>query len=107
MALEWLIIAVVILVVFMIIFKSQDLMFVFMLIKKYMFFFIILVLILFFGFSLAKVYSQHDVDLTSFSGFSQAVKVYFVWMKGLFVNMGQITGYVVQNWAGNSTASGG
>ena len=106
MAFTWLIIGIVVIVLFVAAFKSQDLMFIFVLIKKYGFLFIIVGLVLFFIFSFYNIYNLYSLDLTSFNGFKYAGKVYFKWFLSLFDNIGRITGYAVnQDWMFNNSTN--
>jgi len=104
MALGWILIGLVMVVIFTAVFKTQDAVFVFALIKKYMFVFITILLLLFFTFSIFKVSTTNDVDITNFDGIVDAGKLYFAWFASLFQNLGQITGYAVnQDWVLNKT----
>ena len=99
MVYTWLIVGIVIFVIFVTAFKSQDLLFVFTLIKKYMFTVIILAIFLLFAFSITKITGEHNIDLTSGKGIVQAFGVYLGWIKAFFVNLASFTGNVVnQNW---------
>jgi len=99
----WLLIGILVILVLVAIFKSQDLIFVFILIKKYLFFGISLLVILFFVFSFYSVYSNNNVDFTSFGGILEVAKDYGVWFKGFLGNIGRVSGNAVnQEWFENS-----
>jgi len=62
---------------------------------------------LFFAFSLYHIHTTYDTDLTSFSGILDVGKIYLLWLKGVFVNLGDVTGYAVQQDWFNITNSTG
>ena len=104
MALSWWIIGTAILILIIIVFKSQDFIYLFTLIKNNIFTIFIIVVILFVSFSIYRISSAYDVNLTTFDGIVGAGKLYFLWIKSIFVNLGRITGYAVkQDWLLNST----
>ena len=100
----WLIAGILIVALFIAVFKSQDLMFIFVLVRKYFFTFLVISLILFVSFSFYHIYKKYDVDLTSYGGIKNAGRLYYAWFINIFKNMGRITGYAVnQDWVLNST----
>jgi len=102
----WLIISLLVIVVLIVIFKSQDLVFLFVLMRKYSLTFIIIAMVVFLIFAFSSINSQYDVDYTSFKGVLGAGKIYFVWLKGVFVNLGDATGYFVkQDWFSTNSTS--
>ena len=104
MILSWIFIAIVAFVIFLALFKSQDLMAILGFIKKYMFTVIIIGFILFLSFVFYRVYSTHDINLGSYNGIIETGKLYLLWFKSAFDNLGRITGYAVnQDWVLNST----
>ncbi len=104
MALSWWIISMVIALVFIFIFKSQDVINLLVVIKKNLFLFLIIGLVLFVGFSIYRISTTYHVDFTSYEGIVKGGKLYFLWIKSLFGNFGKITGYAVgQDWVLNST----
>lgn len=106
MAYGWLLIGLLIIIVLVAIFKSQDLLFVYALFKKYFFVFVIIGLVLLLAFSFFKINSSNELDLTTFKGVTQLGKIYFVWLKGVFGNIGKVTGYAVnQEWFSNVTST--
>lgn len=109
MALGWFIVGVVVFALgYLVIFKFQDFMFVLTLVKKNTFLIISLLVILFFTFSFYHIYTTNDIDLKSFEGVRSYGRLYWVWFKSLFSNIGDITGYAVkQDWFLNSTNSTG
>ncbi len=95
----WIIVAVIALIVVVFLFKSQDLVGVLGLIRKNIFYVFLIAMLLFFAFSLTHIHNKYDVDYTSFDGITQAGKIYFLWMKSFFGNLGGVTGYAVeQDW---------
>ncbi len=104
MVFGWLIIGILMVFLFIAIFKTQDLMFIFSLMKKYGFIFVAIALILFVSFSFYNIYKRYDLDLTNYKGITHAGKVYYTWFISIFKNVGKITGYAVnQDWVLNST----
>ena len=105
MAIAWFIIVILIVLALIVIFKFQDVLFVFTLIKKYMFPIIFLVVVLFFVISLNYIHNSYGIDLTSAKGFVEALKVYLLWIKNLALNLGNVAGNAIkQDWAfGNVT----
>jgi len=100
----WWVLGILIITLFIAIFKTQDLVFIFSLIKKYGFIIVIVGLVLFISFSLYKVSTNYDVNFTSFDGLVKGGKLYFAWLKSIFANVGKITGYAIeQDWVLNST----
>ncbi len=100
----WLIISIVGIILFIMMFKSQDAINIFIIIKKNLFLILAVLLIIFFSFSIYRIYSIYDVDLTSYDGIVEGGKLYFLWIKSLFANVGKITGYAVQqNWILNES----
>lgn len=109
MALTWWLIGIVIVIALIVIFKSQDLVYIFSLVKKNFFFILFILVILFLTFSFISIYRTHDIDLTSYDGIIKGGKLYFTWILSLFSNLGNVLGYAVsQNWIpGNSTNATG
>ncbi len=104
MIISWIFIAIVAFLIFLAVFKSQDLMALLSYVKKYMFTVILIGLIVFLSFVFYRVYSTHDIDLTSYNGIIEAGKLYLLWFKSAFDNLGSITGYAInQDWVLNST----
>ena len=104
MAIGWVIIGVLIILLFIAIFKTQDILYIFALVKKYGFLIIAIFLVLFVSFSFYHIYKTYNVDFTSFDGIVRGGKLYFLWFKSLFANFGKITGYAVkQDWILNSS----
>jgi hypothetical protein len=95
----WILIGLIAVILFVLIFKSQDLLAVFSIINNYLFFFIVAGIVLFFIFSLVHIHSNYDVDLSDSKGLMAAGKIYFGWFKGILSNVGDITGYATkQDW---------
>lgn len=67
--------------------------------------FIIVVMLLFLVLSVGYVYLGFEGDISTFAGFLSFFKLYFAWVADLVKNLGNITGYVVQqDWGAiNST----
>lgn len=104
MSFTWWAIGILIVVLLIAIFKTQDLVFIFSLIKKYGFIIVIVGLVLFISFSLYRISMNHNVNFTSFDGLVKGGKLYFAWLKSIFANVGKITGYAIeQDWVLNST----
>ena len=104
MVVTWLMVSVLALIIFFLVFKTQDVMVILAYIKKYIFIILLVALIAFFSFSLYKISVNYNLDFKSFKGITYAGRVYLIWMKSLFVNFGRITGYTVQqDWVLNST----
>ena len=95
----WLIIGIGIFVLAVLIFKTQDIIFLSALVKKYFFTFIVAGIILFFAFSLYHISVNYGVSLLSYEGLVEAGKIYGIWFKTFFSNMARITGYAIgQDW---------
>lgn len=104
--LSWWVISILVALLLVIIFKSQDVVNLFVVIKKNLFLIIIIALILFVGFSVFKIASTHDVDFTTYDGIIKGGKLYFLWIKSIFGNVGKITGYAVQqDWLLNNVTN--
>tara|TARA_Y100000310_G_scaffold344292_1_gene456242 strand:+ start:66 stop:392 length:327 start_codon:yes stop_codon:yes gene_type:complete len=99
MAVSWLLLALLAVIVLLVAFKSQDVMFLLVLVKKYMFFIVFLVVVLFLVFSLTHISRTQDLDLGSSKGVASAAKVYLVWVGDVFGNIWRSTGYFIkQDW---------
>ncbi|MDO8508662.1 MAG: hypothetical protein Q7S27_03175 [Nanoarchaeota archaeon] len=102
--LSWWLISILVVVLFVTVFKSQDLVNVFVVIKKNLFLIFTVSLVLFVGYSVYHITSTYDVDFTSYDGIVRGGKLYFLWFKSLFSNVGRISGYAVQqDWILNNT----
>ncbi len=100
----WLVIGTIAVILVILMYKSQNLMALFSIIKENFFLIIAILLILFVSFSLYNIHSKYDFDLTSYDGLINTGRVYILWVKGIFNNIGGITGYAVkQDWILNST----
>ena len=67
---------------------------------------IIGVLIVFFVVTFGFLITRPGVDVTTFDGFVSAVRVYFVWLGGIFDNAVGLTGEAVNtDWTANLTVS--
>ena len=99
----WIILGVVAVVFFVAVFKSQDLIFIFNFFRKNFFYVILLFFILFIAYSVYSISIINDVSFTSFDGVLNAGKLYFLWVKSIFSNLGNTVGYVVkQDWVLNN-----
>jgi hypothetical protein len=102
----WIFIGLLIFLALAVIFKFQDVIFIFALVKKYMFAIVMIVIVLLLAFSLNFIHKNYDADLTTGKGLVKAGQVYFVWLKDFFVNTGRVTGYIAnQEWGLNKTSS--
>ena len=99
MIVGWIILAVVLLLVFMFLVKSQDLIGVLVVLKKNIFYIILIAVVAFLAFSLFQINNKYHVSPTSFDGFAQTMKVYYLWAQSVFSNIGNIAGYTIkQDW---------
>jgi hypothetical protein len=72
--------------------------------KHRMLLIVVLVALGFLVTSVGIVYFAHDIDLKSFDGIVEATKIYFIWLGNFFDNVGDATGYVInQDWSANFT----
>ena len=66
--------------------------------------FVLIALILFAYISFTLTTKNYDIDYTSFSGITKAIKIYFSWLGGLFVNFKSIVGHAIGlDWTANAT----
>ena len=56
---------------------------------------VLIALILFGYLSFTITTKNHDIDYTSFSGIIKAVKIYFSWLGGVFVNLKSVVGHAI------------
>ncbi len=64
--------------------------------------FVLIGLILFAYISFTLTTKNHDIDYTSFSGIMDAVKIYFSWLGGIFVNFKSMVGHAIGlDWGPN------
>jgi len=104
MILTWWIIGIIGFFLFLMLYKSQNVMAIFSLLKRNIFIVLIVAFILFVSFSVYRVSVSHDVSFKSFDGIVGAGKVYLTWLKSIFVNLGKVTGYAVQqDWVLNNS----
>lgn len=103
----WIIAGIVILVFFMVIFRSQNIIFFSSVVWRYFLIALAVGIVLFFAFSVYNTYDSYDADLTSFSGVVDFGGHYFAWLGGVFHNVGDITGYAIQQDWFNSTNTTG
>jgi ABC-type polysaccharide/polyol phosphate export permease len=93
---NWLLIGAVLVLLF-VIFKSKEIR------HKFSSIFII-VIVLFLIFSFSQVVSKPGVNFSSVAGMLNACKIYFLWLKTVVGNLGQITGNAVKlDWSANLT----
>ena len=57
--------------------------------------FVLIALSLFAYISFTLTTRNHDIDYTSFSGITEAVKIYFSWLGSVFVNIRSIVGHAI------------
>ena len=106
MIFSWWFISILVVVLLVVIFKSQDVINLFVVLKKNLFLIFIVVLILFVGFSVYKISTSYNVDFKTYDGIVRGGKLYFLWIKSLFANLGKITGYAVnQDWVLNNSTN--
>ncbi len=90
---------VVILIVLVILFKFKE-------IRHKVGLLIAALFLIFLFVSVSQVYSQQDVDLTSFDGVVYAGKVYFSWLGNVFKTAFHVSNYVIhQDWELNKSNS--
>jgi len=94
---NWLIVAILIVLAFIFLRISH--------MKHKLFLIIIIMFLLFFYTTGSSVLSGQNVDWKSFSGIEKAFKVYFSWLGGVFGNLKVLTTNAIKmNWdLGNST----
>ncbi|MEI6731917.1 MAG: hypothetical protein WCK90_04525 [archaeon] len=62
-------------------------------------FLVVLFLLLFLGLTFANIYFKSNVDIKTFDGVMTAGKLYFSWLGQVANNIGDVTGYVInQDW---------
>ena len=99
MVVEGIVIAVVVIGAALLIFKAHDLLIFFNLTKKYFLPILFLSILTALAFSVYHVFVNYNLNITSYTGLTNASRVYFVWLKGIFSNLSGITGYVInQDW---------
>jgi hypothetical protein len=103
---EWLIIGILVFLALALIFKFQDVIFIFGLVKKYMFPITIIIVVLFFAFTFSHIHSNYDLSINSSKDVLKVGMVYFNWLKTAIGSGIEFTGNVINSdWAffGNST----
>lgn len=99
MAIEGIVIAAVVIGAALLIFKAHDILIFFNLTKKYLLPILFLSILTALAFSIYHVFVNYNLNITSYAGLTNASKVYFIWLKGLFSNLSGITGYIInQDW---------
>jgi hypothetical protein len=103
----WIIITGMVLLVFLIIFRTMNQVYILSLIKKHAFWFIFTALIVFFAISLTHIHANYDIDLNTWEGITEAGNIYLNWLINVFKNLGKVTGYAVQqDWFTSSNQTG-
>jgi len=103
----WLILAALIILAFVIIFKSVNQVYILSLIKKHFFWIFFIAIIVFVAISLTHIHAAYDLDFSTWEGFVAAGKIYFAWLKTVFINLGKVTGYAVQqDWFTPANSTG-
>ena len=96
---SWLIISGVVVIIFVLLFKSMNNIYVLSWVKDNFFWFFLIGLLLFFTFSLSRVSNNYHLDFSTADGLKNAGKVYLGWLGTLMSNIGKVSGYVVsQDW---------
>ena len=96
MALNWIIIAILIVLVLMFL-KFRH-------IKHRLFAVLLIVLLIFFYTTATKLFSEQQINLKSFDGIVSAGKIYFSWLGHAVKNIVEVTNNVIKmDWAGNLT----
>lgn len=100
----WLFIGIMVFIALAVVFKFQDVIFIFGLIRKYLFVITMMSLILFLAFSLNYIHKNYTIDLSTVKGWGDVGGIYLSWTKSLVSNLGSVTGYISkQDWSLNST----
>ncbi len=95
----WLLVSALVIIGLVVIFKSQDFTYSFYVVRKYLAIFFSIGLVVFLVFSIFNVAKNNDLSFTSVDGITAAAKTYFLWFRGIFSNVGKVTGYAInQDW---------
>ena len=92
----WLIITGIVILIFIILFKSMNNIYVLSWIKDNFFWFFLIALLIFFTFSLTKVSKSNNLDFSTKDGLMHAGTTYLSWLGNVVGNLGKVTGYAVQ-----------
>src|SRR3989344_4928326 len=96
---SWLIISGIIVLIFVILFRSINNIYVLSWIKDNFFWFFVIGLLIFFTFSLTKVSKNYNLDFSTKEGLKQAGAIYLSWLGNVIGNLGKVTGFAVrQDW---------
>lgn len=95
----WLIIAAILVVILIIMFRTMNGVYLLSLIKKNFFWLFAVAFLIFVAYSATTIYLTYDLDFTTFEGLTSIGKIFFLWLKNLFVNLADVTGYATEhNW---------
>ena len=95
----WLLVSIVLVILIGILIRTTNQVYVLYLIRDNFFYFFLFLVFIFLAISLTHIHTTYDIDLTSLKGVGEAMKIYFLWFKGVLHNLGDITGYASkQNW---------
>ncbi len=92
----WLIISGLVILIFVILFRAMDKIYVLSWVKDNFFWFFLIALLIFFTFSLTKVSKNYNLDFSTKDGLKQAGGIYLSWFGNVIGNLGKVTGYAVQ-----------
>jgi len=102
----WLIVVAIILVVFLVLFRTMNQVYLLALFKKNFFYMVFIALMALVVISVINIHMNNDFDYSTLDGWKGLGKVYFSWLGGLLSNVVKVTGYAIQqDWipGGNST----
>lgn len=103
----WVIVTLVVIAVLVVMFRTMNQVFILSLFKQNLFYIVIAIVLIFFTIAITNIHRSNDIDYTSFEGVKFFVRAFFVWLGSVFKNLGNITGYAVQqDWFGNATGAG-
>ena len=106
MGMIWIVIgALLFIFVLSFLFRNQSAVFLLEIVRDKIFFVMLFAILLFVGVSSFHIYSNYNVNLSTYDGIINAGQIYFLWMKSIFSNLVGITGNVVgRDWMlSNST----
>lgn len=99
----WIIGVIIVLLVIGLLFKSQDIVPLFNIIKNNIFYIILIGITVFLAFSMYQLAVSNNLKFNSFDEIMHSGKLYLLWVKSLFSNLGNTVGYVVkQDWVLNN-----
>ncbi len=103
----WITIALVVIIVLAILFRTMNQVYLLSILKNNFFYFFIILIIAFVAYSMIKIHSSNNFDYKTTEGWKGVGRVYYFWFTNIVGNLVKTTGYAInQNWVVTNSTSG-